>query len=285
MEGTTVLNPPRIAGRLQGVLDAVKSIAQKPGEAIGQLNEGWKLGTDQSIEGDANSVIDERTGYKEAFNRSIPEGIGYTAGRVTGDWGGDGSRAVWWRYNNLGAIANEAAKKAGEKWAGLSPADKRSAMLLGTIPTLSLVSTSGNFDVSNLGELGREKGYAAVFPDEDDPTKSTNPVGELAARYVLGQRGSILPVQKFLEERPEMTALDHRQIREFQRDKGLGGVGVLSGTMDGSRNNPEIKFLGFNAPLDALGATALATVGTIGYLRGKKMLGDKLNQMRLNNTS
>jgi hypothetical protein len=264
-----------------GVGDTVRHLVTKPGSFVDDLQTGWKQGTEQAIEGGDGSVFSNPQ-YQEEFKKSAPQGIGYAAGRMAGDWGSDGSRGQWWRYNNLQAIASEAGKAAGEKWAGISPADKRTAMFLGTIPGLALVSTSGNFDLTNIGELGRTPGYAAVFPDEEDPTKSTNPVGELAARYVLGHRGSILPVQKFLEERPEMTALDHRQIREFQRDKGIGGVGVLSATADGDRNNPEIKFLGFNAPIDALGATALAGAGAIAYLRGKKALGDRLQQMKQN---
>lgn len=283
----------KIAGRLKDIVGStvdrvgsgIADIAASPGKALQDLGEGWKRGTEESIEGDSGSVVTDRSRYKEEFGQSIPGGAGYTAGRLAGDWGGDGSRGQWWRYNNLGAIANEVTKMAGEKWAGMNPADKRTAMLLGTIPTMALVSTSGNFDMTNLGELGREPGFAAVFPDEEDPTKSTNPAGELVARYLFGQRGSILPVNQFKEQRPDMTDLDHRQIRDFQRDKGIGGFGVLSGTMDGSRNSPEIKFLGFNAPIDALGATALAAAGTIGYLRGKKALGDRLARIKLADSS
>ena len=35
-----------------------------------------------------------------------------------------------------------------------------------------------------------EEGYKAVFPDDEDPNKTTDPVMEVAAKYLMGRTGN-----------------------------------------------------------------------------------------------
>ena len=50
-----------------------------------------------------------------------------------------------------------------------------------------------NSGIGLMNPLGGSDGYKAVFADEDDQTKTTNVIGEIGAKYLLGRTGDLLP--------------------------------------------------------------------------------------------
>ncbi len=141
----------------------------------------------------------------------IAERVGDTAGAIAAVVVGDKSRRFVWLHNHplgtqasigygLGdAINAKVTNEAGGRF--VHPALVASALSLGVLPVLS-----GNVNPLNPLEGGRVAGYSAVFPDVEDPTKTTNPIAEFGARYFLGRKGKLLtPSQGFFNERPDVT--------------------------------------------------------------------------------
>jgi hypothetical protein len=162
------------------------------------------------------------------------EMAGYAVGRVAADYVSDATRERIWRLNALQAQTTDLGRTVGAKM-GLS---KRDAMLAGVGLTNVVELSSGNIDIRNLDEAGRPAGYRSIFPVETpgidhvtgeqivikDFLKSQNPVAEVAARYLLGRTGSVLPWEQFKLERPEVTPEDYARVMKQYRDKTLFGV-------------------------------------------------------------
>ena len=138
---------------------------------------------------------------------------------------------------------------------------------------------------SGLGLLtptGGYEGYKAALPSEEDPTKTSNVVGEVALKYMMGKTGNLLPYNEFVKVRPDVSRDEYNAYQAFKYDKSedynpldgdfsIGG-GALRGTSDGI-HGAELQFLGRSLPATTAGIpylTALAgTVGGAMYGRGR----------------
>jgi len=128
-----------------------------------------------------------------------------------------------------------------------------------------------NAGIGLLNPLGGSGGYEAVLPSEGDATKTSNVLGEIAAKYILGRTGGLLPYEEFKKVRPDVSKGEYNAYKAFKYDKALdydpsdGDMnlipgGVLKGTVDGI-HGPEVQFLGRSLPLTTTAipfATALA---------------------------
>ena len=124
--------------------------------------------------------------------------------------------------------------------------------------------------------FGGAEGYKAALPSEDDPTKTSNVIGEIAAKYFLGRTGDLLPYDEFVKVRPDVSKDEYRRYKAFKFDKsedynpfddGQAGalMGALKYTSEGI-HGPEVQFLGRSLPVTTgfipyLGATAGAAAG------------------------
>jgi hypothetical protein len=143
----------------------------------------------------------------------------------------------------------------------------------GMVDALQLPSALAiNAGVGLLNPLGGSNGYSAVFESEDDPTKTNNIVGEVAAKYILGRTGNMLPWDEFKKVRPDVSKDEYMRYKAFKYDKEgdlnpLDGdftipTGILKGTSEGI-HGPEIQFLGRSMPLlTTLLPVAAAGIGT-----------------------
>lgn len=115
-----------------------------------------------------------------------------------------------------------------------------------------------NAGIGLLNPLGGSGGYEAVLPSEEDPTKTQNVIGEVAAKYILGRTGNLAPYEEFVKHRPDVSVGDYNRYKAFKYDKELdydisdGDVnlvpgGVLKATTDGI-HGAEIQFLGRSLP-------------------------------------
>ena len=121
--------------------------------------------------------------------------------------------------------------------------------------------------------FGGAEGYKAVFPSEEDPSKTNNPIAEVAAKYILGRTGGILPWEEFKKVRPDVSKDEYMRYKAFKFDKeqdynvlddgkmtALGGVAKY--TNEGI-HGPEVQFLGKSLPVaTAIMPTAAAILGT-----------------------
>lgn len=133
--------------------------------------------------------------------------------------------------------------------------------------------------------LGGTDGRKALFPDEKDPTQTSNVIAEVGAKYILGRTGDLLPWDEFKKVRPDVTRDEYMQYKAYRWDKGvdlnpfddgkvIAPLGLAKYNNDGI-NGAEIQFLGKDMPLDtaifptvsAIGGAALgAALGRYGAL-------------------
>lgn len=115
-----------------------------------------------------------------------------------------------------------------------------------------------NAGIGLLNPLGGSGGYTAVLPSDDDLTKTSNVIGEVAAKYILGRTGNLLPYEEFSKYRPDVDIGEYNRYKAFKYDKDIdydisdGDVnllpaGVLKATLDGI-HGPEVQFLGRSLP-------------------------------------
>ena len=129
-----------------------------------------------------------------------------------------------------------------------------------------------NTAIGLMTPFGGAEGYKAVFADEEDPSKSTNPVAEVAAKYILGRTGGLLSWDEFKKVRPDVSKDEYMRYKAFKFDNKTdlnpfdGDIvlptGVLKATTEGI-HGPEVQFLGRSLPVStAFIPTAAAIAGT-----------------------
>ena len=138
-----------------------------------------------------------------------------------------------------------------------------------------------NNSLGLLTPFGGAEGYEAVMPSDEDASKTSNVIGEVAAKYILGRTGGLLDYDEFKKVRPDVSKGEYNAYKAFKYDNSadlnpLDGdftipSGVLKGTTDGI-HGAEIQFLGRSLPLTtAIVPFASAVVGgALGVRRGKR---------------
>ena len=129
-----------------------------------------------------------------------------------------------------------------------------------------------NSAIGLLNPFGGQEGYKAVFESEEDPSKTSNVLGEVAAKYILGRTGNLLAWDDFKKVRPDVSKDEYMRYKAFKFDNEAdlnptdGDIvlptGVLKYTNEGI-HGPEIQFLGRSLPLaTGILPTAAAIAGT-----------------------
>jgi hypothetical protein len=129
-----------------------------------------------------------------------------------------------------------------------------------------------NSSIGLLNPFGGQEGYKAVFEDEDDASKTSNAIGEVAAKYILGKTGNLLPWDDFKKVRPDVSKGEYMAYKAFKFDNDLDAnpmdgdlvapAGILKYTDEGI-HGPEVQFLGRSLPIaTGIMPTAAAIAGT-----------------------
>jgi hypothetical protein len=130
--------------------------------------------------------------------------------------------------------------------------------------------------------FGGYEGYEAVVPDENDPSKTSNAVAEIASKYILGRTGNLLDWDEFKKVRPDVSEGEYNAYKAFKYDKAVDlnpfddgkislPAGVARATTDGI-HGAEIQFLGRSLPVNTAVVPFLSAVaGTMaGVRKGRK---------------
>lgn len=246
------------------------------------------------------------------------EKTGQVLGTLAGDLVQDRGRSVWWLLNAPQAVGSTAQEALLHKYApdifqaeatgiGIkNTRDARAAGLIGQnnqLPTAGVSRKDGeyykrkyepglaeallipsgfaiNSSIGLMNPMGGQEGYKAVLESEEDPSKTSNVLGEIAAKYVLGKTGNLLPWDEFKQVRPDVSKDEYMRYKAFKFDN----EGDLNPTDDGQMILPtgvakytnegihgaEVQFLGRSLPVNTgLMPTAAALAGTtIGARRG-----------------
>lgn len=180
--------------------------------------------------------------------QSFPDSFGFNSGRLAAGIMTDAVRQPWWAYNHPLGIA----QMAGANLAKVPGMPEGYNQLGGTFLSLGVLPIlSGNFDATNLAEFGRPAGYSALFPMPNDPTKTSNPLGEFVGRYFLGRRGNLLPYEQLIRELPSVTPEEYAQYKDT--------MGFRSKDFFGLQNNPVLPI-----------SMGMAVGAGVGYLNAKR---------------
>jgi len=194
------------------------------------------------------------------------EFAGAVGARLLTDAATDSTRSQYWRFNHPMAIADVAAEQIiGDKLYDLNSA-QRAAITLGAVG-LPVSATLGTYDPTNIGELGRAKGFAQNYAEQgsEDRRQTGNPAAEVIDRFFLGRRGRPLKMETAMEDIPSLTPERYRNYMNFMyNEKGPTGLGIVKGTMENLEGNPELQIVGFPVGLESVGALA----GGAGAVRG-----------------
>ena len=160
------------------------------------------------------------------------------------------------------AVAAGLISKEGVKRKGVGQKDGRFTkrkFAPGDVASLAIpTGIAINAGIGLLNPLGGSGGYAAAVPSSEDPAKTENAVLEVAAKYILGKTGNLLPYEEFSKHRPDVDRGDYNRYKAFKYDKDTdlnvfddGKVtlptGVAKFTMEGI-HGPELQFLGRSLP-------------------------------------
>ena len=138
-----------------------------------------------------------------------------------------------------------------------------------------------NNSLGLLTPFGGAEGYEAVMPSAEDPSKTSNVVGEVAAKYILGRTGGLLDYDEFKQVRPDVSKGEYNAYKAFKYDKNVdinpldGDItlpaGVAKATNDGI-HGPELQFLGRSLPATTAGVPFVSALigGALGVRRGKR---------------
>lgn len=149
---------------------------------------------------------EELRGLGVSFKNDPVEATGALGARLITDLTNDGTRGIYWRYNHPLAWVEEGAKAAIGKRAyeELGPAKTG---LIGAAIVAPATALAGAYDITNVSEMFRPKGYAQSYAEEgsEDRRETSQPVPELFERFFLGRTGRPLKYETAKEDIPSLT--------------------------------------------------------------------------------
>jgi hypothetical protein len=173
------------------------------------------------------------------------EFLGAYSARLLTDITNDGTRNVWWRANHPNALADIAASAA----LGKTTEEKLGPLKTGLVMTSALapaMAVSGAYDLLNIGEAGRPKGFAQTYAEKgsEDRRETEQPVQEAFERFFLGRTGRPLAYEEAKKDIPDLTPQRYGNfLRSYYQDRGL--LGVLKATPENLQGVPEVRLLGY----------------------------------------
>lgn len=242
---------------VQGARKAIELIDKRPEQRVTVLGPKFK----------------EELKQEGITLRGAPqEFLGAYSARLLTDVVTDGTRAVWWAFNHPNALADKAARIAIGKEASkeLGVLSTGLAMTAAVAPAIAV---SGAYDITNIGEMFRPKGFAQSYaePGSEDRRQTSQPVPELFERFFLGRTGRPLAYEEAKKDIPDLTPERYGNfLRSYYQDKGL--LGVLKATPENLQGVPEARLLGYPVTIpSALGvAGGAVAAGAAARLAGGK---------------
>ena len=192
--------------------------------------------------------------------------LGAFSARVLTDLTNDGTRGVYWRYNHPLAIAEKVIEKSigEETYQNLGPLKTG---LIGLGVTAPAVAAAGAYDITNISQQFRPKGFTQQYAEEgsEDRRESTQPVAETFERFFLGRTGRPLKYETAKEDIPDLTPERYgNYLRNYYQDRGF--LGLVKATPENLQGVPEMRVLNYpvTIPMVAglaggVAATAMAT--------------------------
>ena len=253
------------------------------------LREGWKTASKvmQNTGDYGHSVLPANKRSRDFYKNLAAEGVtketpvqlaGALGARMVTDLGTDGTRNLYWRYNHPSQVTQAGFEKAVGPAINQYTQPQKAAIGLTAIG-LPVGASLGTMDLTNLGELGRPKGFAQTYSEvgAEDRRETGQVVPELIDRFALGRQGRPLKFETAQQDIPDLTKERYSNYQKFlYNEKGPLGVGILKGTMENLQGEPEIRLAGFPVGLQAAGAAVGGTLGVRAATAGNAQIKDTI---------
>jgi len=237
---------------------APKEPAKKLGldEADAPLPEGFSMvaETQEELQGIPLGYEGHLKRLGVSFKETPIEALGAFGTRLLTDLTNDGTRGIYWRYNDPRAIVDIVGRKiiGAKAYEELGPTKTG---LIGASIIIPATAAAGHYDIFNPGELFRPKGYAQAYAEEgsEDRRETSQPVPELFERFFLGRTGRPLNYETAKKDIPSLTPERYgNYMRNYYQDKGF--LGLIKATPENLQGVPEVRMLG--VPVTIPSATA-----------------------------
>lgn len=200
-----------------------------------------------------------------SFQETPIEAMGALGTRIMTDLTNDGTRGIYWRYNDPRAMLGAGIEKVIGKQAmqELGPAKTG---LIGAAIAIPATAATGAYNILNPQEQFRPKGFAQTYAEEgsEDRRESAQPGPELFERFFLGRSGRPLNYETAKQDIPSLTPERYgNYMRNYYQDRGF--FGLVKATPENLEGVPEARVLGF--PVTVPGVTT-AVGGLAGAAAG-----------------
>ena len=258
------------------------------------LQKGWEAASKvmQNTGDYGHSILPANKRSRDFYKNLAAEGVtketpaqlaGALAARMVTDLGTDGTRNLYWRYNHPSQVTQKGFEKAVGPAINQYTQPQKAAIGLTAIG-LPVGASLGTMDLTNLGELGRPKGFAQSYSEvgAEDRRETGQIVPELIDRFALGRQGRPLKFETAQQDIPDLTKERYSNYQKFlYNEKGPLGVGILKGTMENLQGEPEIRLAGFPVGLQAAGAAVGGTLGVRAATAGNTKIKDTIGKQQV----
>jgi hypothetical protein len=202
-----------------------------------------------------------------SFQETPIEAMGALGTRIMTDLTNDGTRGIYWRYNDPRAMLGAGIQKAIGKEAmqQLGPAKTG---LIGAAIVIPATAAAGAYNILNPQEQFRPKGFSQTYAEEgsEDRRKSAQPGPELFERFFLGRSGRPLNYETAKQDIPSLTPERYgNYMRNYYQDRGL--LGLVKATPENLEGVPEVRVLGFPVTIPAVTTAAGGLAGAATAIR------------------
>jgi hypothetical protein len=238
--------------KFQNFLNDLSAGAAKSAEATRRAEEVYP------------SVLNLRGKYHQelknlgvSLSETPVQAVGAFGARLMTDIANDGTRGIYWRYNHPLAILDKAVDRTLETAIGEEAYKQLGKTKTGLIAlgiTAPATALAGTYDITNVGEMFRPKGYAQQYAEEgsEDRRQTEQPVQELFERFFLSRQGRPLKYETAKEDIPDLTPERYSNfMKNYYQDKGL--LGLAKYTNENLEGVPELRMLGY--PVNIASAT------------------------------
>jgi hypothetical protein len=255
----------------------------KVGQVKGELMTGARKSAEASrqayLKGEYNpTILKDIPGLRGEYHRNLKslgvsmqetptQAVGAFGARLLTDITNDGTRGIYWRYNHPLAIMGAGAEAAigKEAYRALGPTKTG---LIGASIAIPTTALAGAYDITNVGEMFRPKGFSQAYAEEgsEDRRETSQPASELFERFFLGRTGRPLNYETAKKDIPSLTPERYgNYLQNYYQDKGF--LGIVKATPENLQGVPEARILGYPITIPSVTTAVGGIVGAGAAIR------------------
>jgi len=261
-----------------------QDLLNKVGKVKNELMTGARKSAEASrqayLQGEYNpSILKNLPGLRGEYHQNLKrlgvsmqetptQAVGAFGARLLTDITNDGTRGIYWRYNHPLAMLEKGAEAAIGKEAYQQLGPTKTGLITASV-VLPATALAGGYDITNVGEMFRPKGFAQSYAEEgsEDRRQTTQPGAELFERFFLGRTGRPLKYETAKEDIPSLTPERYgNYLRNYYQDRGILG-GLVKATPENLQGVPEARVLGYPVTIPSVTTAVGGIVGAGAAIR------------------